>query len=455
MKKLIFALLACAALVGCNKENDLPKEIELTGGTQTSQEVYADETSKNDGIKFKATAPWTASVTETATRAEGSDVEWLQLSAYEGKAGEQTLALTLKVNTTGKDRKAEIKIVCGATIITITVEQKGATEGGEIPQLNYDIYIAGGDGDVGKYWKNGDATAVATGSVIDIAVSENNIYYISGNNLYKNGVIQTINGANGKSRTLNTLLLANNDVYVGGHLEGVELLTAAAYWKNGTLVQLPTATGDKGGFGDVSALYVNDNNIYACGLNSRSENNDGGKLWTNGVASWLLYSPASYSYIDHTNVSDIFVTADGTVHTVGSQYAQDATNSKYVFSAIYWVNGIASCLSETRAPGGSHYYTYANSITIANNDIYIAGNVVNSSWKLVATYWKNKTPVYLTDGSKDAVALDIAVVDSEVYVVGYELNANGKKVAKLWKNGTATTLGGANSVANKIVIVQK
>lgn len=42
-----------------------------------------------------------------------------------------TLNLTLTPNTTGKSRKAEIRIVAGKTVLTITVEQKAETESGE------------------------------------------------------------------------------------------------------------------------------------------------------------------------------------------------------------------------------------------------------------------------------------------------------------------------------------
>lgn len=134
MKRLFFMFLATLTFVACDKGgDDTPKPIELTGNTKTTQTIYADETSKADGIKFNATAPWTATVSGVDVRS-GSDVEWLTLSVYEGKAGEQTLTLTLLLNTTGLDRKAEIKISCGGTTITITVEQKEVTQSGEKPE---------------------------------------------------------------------------------------------------------------------------------------------------------------------------------------------------------------------------------------------------------------------------------------------------------------------------------
>lgn len=132
MKNIFLGFLVAIALGACSSEESEPEgAIVLTGDTQTLQTIYADETQKNEGIKFTATEPWTATVTETKTRADGSStVDWLTLSAYSGGAGEFTLNLTLSPNTTGKSRKAEIRIIAGKTVLTITVEQKAETESG-------------------------------------------------------------------------------------------------------------------------------------------------------------------------------------------------------------------------------------------------------------------------------------------------------------------------------------
>lgn len=137
MKKLFLLLFTvCCVLTACSDgEGNEPKEIVLGEGTQTTQTVYADDTAnKGEGIKFTTTGPWTAEVSEVATRAAGSTVEWLKLNQYSGdKAGDYTLTLTLTENLTGSDRKATIKIICGSTTITITVEQKGKKEDGSEP----------------------------------------------------------------------------------------------------------------------------------------------------------------------------------------------------------------------------------------------------------------------------------------------------------------------------------
>ena len=56
-KSLFLALLTIGvAMASCGDGDDeSSKIIELTGGTQTTQTVFADETTLNNGIKFTAT----------------------------------------------------------------------------------------------------------------------------------------------------------------------------------------------------------------------------------------------------------------------------------------------------------------------------------------------------------------------------------------------------------------
>ncbi len=140
MKKFFRAALALPLVlfaVSCSESNDDggdDKPVKLSPETKQEQQVYADDEQAPAPIKFTATAPWTATVAEVATKAEAGRVDWLTLSAYSGGAGNVSLTMTLSPNYTGQDRKAEIRIACGGTIITITVEQKGTTESGEKPE---------------------------------------------------------------------------------------------------------------------------------------------------------------------------------------------------------------------------------------------------------------------------------------------------------------------------------
>ena len=84
MKRLIFALLAVIAIVGCGKDGGEGNQnsIILTGGTKTNQTVYADQTSNTGGsIKFKASSSWRATVTASAVRSTEHNTDWLNLAS--------------------------------------------------------------------------------------------------------------------------------------------------------------------------------------------------------------------------------------------------------------------------------------------------------------------------------------------------------------------------------------
>lgn len=156
MKKLFHAALVLPLVlfaVSCSESNDDggDKPVKLSPETKPEQQVYADDEQAPTPIRFTATAPWTATVAEVQTKAEtdiaaatgraetsanqaeAGRVDWLTLSAYSGQAGEISLTMNLTVNTTGHDRKAEIRIACGDTTLTVTVEQKGTKQDGTQP----------------------------------------------------------------------------------------------------------------------------------------------------------------------------------------------------------------------------------------------------------------------------------------------------------------------------------
>ncbi len=90
-------------------------------------------------------------------------------------------------------------------------------------------------------------------------------------------------------------------------------------------------------------------------------------------------------------------------------------------------------------------------------DIYLSGSTTNSSGKSVAMYWKNETPVLLTDGSRNATAASIFVLGNDVYVAGYQDKSGSVlNIATYWKNGVAFplgTVGGNFDIANSIFVV--
>lgn len=116
-------------------------------------------------------------------------------------------------------------------------------------------------------------------------------------------------------------------------------------------------------------------------------------------------------------------------------------------SAAYWKDGKLFPLA-----GG----TYAHSIYVVGNDVYVAGE--NNNGGLRAVYWKNGVPVVLTNGTNAALANSIYVVGNDVYVGGYELYNNNatSPVAKYWKNGVAVSLTNApnyNGIIYSVFVV--
>ena len=135
--KNFYVLLALLSLLlmGCSKEDGTDvggQAVQLAAGTSSEYTVYADQTtaSPSQGITFTTTGPWRATVAETRAGAD-----WVTISPDHGdQAGSYTITVSLEANTTGQDRKAVVTIECGDSKITITVEQKGTTESGELPQ---------------------------------------------------------------------------------------------------------------------------------------------------------------------------------------------------------------------------------------------------------------------------------------------------------------------------------
>lgn len=133
--------MGVVALTACSDDNGdgTGKDIQLAPGTPKDYTIFADETSgtPSEGISFTTTGPWRATVVQTRADAfDSGEVtpSWVTVSPDHGDAaGDYTISISLGVNTSGQDRKAIITIECGGTRITITVEQKGTTEDGKVP----------------------------------------------------------------------------------------------------------------------------------------------------------------------------------------------------------------------------------------------------------------------------------------------------------------------------------
>jgi len=113
--------------------------------------------------------------------------------------------------------------------------------------------------------------------------------------------------------------------------------------------------------------------------------------------------------------------------------------------AKYWKN------NEPHTLGAGVNGSYANSIAVSGNDVYVAG-IEGNGLQDVAKYWKNGVAFELTDGTNRGFANSVFVSGSDVYVAGAEQAPT--VTAMYWKNGNRVTLPdlGEGSLANSIFV---
>jgi len=113
-----------------------------------------------------------------------------------------------------------------------------------------------------------------------------------------------------------------------------------------------------------------------------------------------------------------------------------------------WINGEETLLSDRKNN------SWATSVYVAGNDVYIAGYEEDETTKnFVTKIWKNGIATSLTDNQVGSKANHVFVLNADVYVTGSQFN-NGKNVAYIWKNGIATQLsnGTNNGSASSVYV---
>ena len=213
--RLVFAFLSVFILASCSSDDG-----DIKMQTSTQQTIYADETDLPSVIRFVASDSWKASVSPSS-RAEG--VDWLTLSAYSGGIGENSISITLTVNTTGQDRKADIIITTGDTTITITIEQKATTKDGSEPLTPID------------------------GNLITKIIQHN--YYKSGGKLEDDGEETYEFSYDSSNRLVRIVVTEINQVdYIGGYTgpkeTETEVTTVDITYQTGTVAYEITTTID-------------------------------------------------------------------------------------------------------------------------------------------------------------------------------------------------------------------
>ena len=125
----LFTLCLSIIFLSCNDDNS-SDSISISKD-QLNQTAYAYASDR--GITFTAQEAWKTEINyNSATKATDTS-NWITLDPPSGEAGTVTVKILLSPNYTGTGRKATIRIICGGSSITVTIEQKGQTEEGNTP----------------------------------------------------------------------------------------------------------------------------------------------------------------------------------------------------------------------------------------------------------------------------------------------------------------------------------
>jgi hypothetical protein len=225
-----------------------------------------------------------------------------------------------------------------------------------------------------------------------------------------------------------SVLVYNNDIYVAGYAyeEGRSL---AKYWKNGIEHNITTSTNNSQAW--LSSIFVDNNNIYVCGYETNSSNVKVAKYWLNGVATPLTNG------IEEARALDIKV-KNGDIYVVGMA----KVNNK--FRACLWKNGVLTELTD------GTYFGSATSVFVDGNNVYVAGFEENDV-TTIAKVWINGVENSLSTNESYAECVKFA--NGKIYVSGWE-HFNGKDNATIWINGIANYLtdGSKNAAAQSLFI---
>lgn len=166
--------------------------------------------------------------------------------------------------------------------------------------------------------------------------------------------------------------------------------------------------------------------VYVAGF-EREDRIDIAKYWENDKVIAL-----TGGYVN-AQANSIFV-ADGDVYVAGHDGGR----------AQYWKNGAAMNTIDFNTIRGEAYAVFVD-----NKDVYVAGWEYDDRGVRIAHYWKNGQAFAIGAGNKaDVVALSIFVDNGDVYVSGYKhSDKDSRSIAQYWKNGVAVTLTDGNNDA--------
>lgn len=232
-----------------------------------------------------------------------------------------------------------------------------------------------------------------------------------------------------RSTRAHSVWVSGSDVYIGGESTVDEYgYLAATVWKNGQPTYLTDTSLPIDGA--VYSLCADGSDVYAAGFYrvARSETTsfrrDAAVVWKNSEP-FDLTDGSNYAQARAVTV------AGGTVYAVG-----ESSNGDGYSVATLWSSASGTWedkQTKSLADGSNH--TYAQSVCVADGDVYVAGYGYDTQNYYVAMLWKNDEPVQLISQGAQSYAYSVCVADGHVYVAGWEYKVyDGAEcaVATLW-----------------------
>jgi len=427
---LVIPVLCILSLVSCtndDKNPTPPKDKTLRVTSLSSTTVHYGDTLVIGGSNFSATA---ANNTITING----------ITATVIAATTTSLEVTIPAASV---TNCEVKVEVAGNIVIA----------GNVTYLP-DVFVAGYENNgayaIAKYWKNDKAITVSQNesTLNAICVNDNGVY-VAGwertNNLqlanfWKNGTKTTLGTG---ASAVYTMAVNGTDVYTGG-FEIINGFDLPRYWHNstGTTVNVkdPIISKDVLGNGACNGISCSNNTVYAVGYYLNSQGRYSPWETTNGeVPAETIPNNDKHCY---ANGAFIY----GTDRYVAGTQNNPTTG---LAMATIWKNGNYTFLTD-----GNNSIGIARAVVVAGNDVYVAGyeqENYSGGGPTFAKYWKNGVPVKLSTAS--SYATSIAVFDNDVYVAGGENNGT-RDVVKYWKNGTPVNLtdGTFTSAGNSIFL---
>jgi hypothetical protein len=308
----------------------------------------------------------------------------------------------------------------------------------------------------------------------------------------KSGVTPQIRPDTASTKTGTTTNTGTVDVYVAGTFSNLNTILhgQACYWKNGTMVLLPSPTSPSQAF----SVTVLGSDVYVSGCYGSPETP---ALWKNGQlipssggslgGSWgqratcmtvsnntLYVGIDTYTYVPTLATTALYLAISGSQSVESA--LPDAQNQPMIYSMfasgnkvytagtginaftnqftatipVYWVNSNEQALT---FPSDFNSFMYrfgeAAGIAVSGTDVYVVGEINGSNEQdgsspgSAPVIWKNNVATILDKTGPGAwtggEGTSVAVSNNDVYVAGFLAQINGEEPV-LWKNGVMTQL---------------